>query len=342
MLFPDNVQLQSGHVSIVVQGPFKDATDAQGHSTISVLRSARRYYADAEIIYSGWQGAALPLEVHEFTNSIILSTDPGPVQTFEAETGPIVENINRQIVSTVAGLRAANRQFAMKLRSDTLIVGNLLQPWLERQRAKSERTTLFQLPLVAASQYTRLFFFEYGGFRECIGHLSDLFFFGLKEDLLRFWDGPLIVPGMTQLRDRWSAATVEQILSIRFLVAHGGLPKEVRIHEKLAKRVGDLDWSRWTELLESNFIVLDDDRLGVRHPLRFARLGLSRLLFESDSSISAARGTLGYGRLLWFYFLKIVVYLEYQMKFAMRRLLGTTRYKSFGRQVMARAARLRH
>jgi len=334
-------RIEAPELSIVVQGPIKETTDERGHATILVLQAARKHYPAAEIVYSGWEGHPLPASAGELVDRVVLSTDPGPVQTFDTADGPVVENINRQIVSTTAGLNAATGRFAVKLRSDTLIVENRFDQWTRSQDRKPGQATQFVSPVIAASQYTRLFFLEYGGLRKCIGHLSDLFFFGRREDLLRFWAGPLVSPEPIRLSRRQDAATPEQVLTIRFLSLRGALPPGTRITGKFTNQVSGLAWKGWLTFLAGNFVVMTDAELGVRHPSRFARLGLSRIIFESDPSIAAAAGTEGLGPLLRFYALKALLYLEYQAKFAVRRGLGAKRFEFVKTRMMQYGIRRR-
>jgi hypothetical protein len=322
---------ETPRLSIVVQGPIKRETDAAGFSTSSVLASARQHYPQAELIYSGWQQDEIPREVRALADKVVLSPDPGAVNTFITSAGAVRENINRQIVSTVAGLKAGQHNYAMKLRSDTLITGNRIAKWLAFQRRKGSQTPYLAMPIVAASQYTRLYFFEYGGFQPSIGHLSDLFFFGLRSDLLALWDGELITTSQCSLREKYEAATAEQLLMTRFLAKAQLVDANVRIDSKFARKLGHLTHSAWVDVLHSNFVVLDEDDLGVRHPRRFVRRGLSTLLFETDRSIAAARGSSGYASTLAFYGAKAVVYLEYQVKRAIRAMLGIERYRAISK-----------
>jgi len=313
-------------LSIVVQGPLKKETDERGFSTVSVMESARRFYPAAEIIYSGWSGENSPNELYGLSDKVVLSTDPGPVQIFVTKDGvPHFENINRQIASTVAGLKAATNAWAIKMRSDTLIVRNQLSAWTELQQQKARRVTLFKLPLIASSKFTRLLYHERGDFHGCLGHVSDLFFFGLKNDLLHYWNGPFL-PQSQDVNDFNGSARMEQILGIRCLVNCGMLPVGSRITHTQARRVGDLDGARWADLLEANFIVLEEAGLGVRHPARFHRMDLSRFAYESEYSISAWRGRLGYRKYIWFYCVKFGVFLVYQLKSAFQRLVGNRHY----------------
>lgn len=318
-------------LSIVIQGPIKAVSDGAGFATAEVVRSARRHYPDAEIIYSGWAGTELPAGTAAELDAVVLSADPGPLVAFRTAEGDVVQNVNRQIVSTVEGLRRATGFRAMKLRSDTLVVGDGRADWHARQAAKKGRTTLFEEPVVVAGQFTRLFFLEYGELRPSLGHLSDLFFYGRRSDLLRYWDRPLIATHEATLPNHEWAPNPEQMLALRFL---GGL-----LENKFVQSVGDLDVAAWQAMLRDNFVVLSEGALLVRHPPRCVRLGLSRFAFDTDDSIDAVSGELGQWRRLSALAPKVMAVAEYRFKSVARKIIGENAYKGINRSVATAAGK---
>src|SRR5277367_6682727 len=105
----DSGAITSKDISIIVQGPvFKDGITAR------CLKSLRANLPDAEIILSTWQGSdTTGLEF----DRLVENQDPSPIwllDPFLKRTQ--INNIIRQMISTVAGLNAATRPYALKFR----------------------------------------------------------------------------------------------------------------------------------------------------------------------------------------------------------------------------------
>ena len=108
-------------ITFIIQGPvYPDITN----KTIS---SVRQFFPEAKVIYSTCNP--------EYTDNLkdydelIISDDPGSF-TYADRPGEKVNNINRQIVSTMAGLKVCKTKYAMKLRSDFMLKGNkFLEFW---------------------------------------------------------------------------------------------------------------------------------------------------------------------------------------------------------------------
>lgn len=96
-------------LSIIIQGaPYQGK-----NSTDDVIKSARDFFPNAEIILSTWLGVEISNKSKALLDRVILSQDPGD-GTHEGK--PL--NINRQLVSTLSGLKAATRKYAIKTRTD--------------------------------------------------------------------------------------------------------------------------------------------------------------------------------------------------------------------------------
>ncbi|MBI5770156.1 MAG: hypothetical protein HZA93_20440 [Verrucomicrobia bacterium] len=306
-----------------MQGPLKAASDKAGFATIDVVNSAREYFPQAEIVYSGWKSAAPAPEVTRRVDHVVLSDDPGTVVLGRSVAGPNVENTNRQIVSTVEGLKAATGDVVIKLRSDTKILNarlaGLLQP-----RPKPE---MFAQPLVACSHFTRLHFFEYGGEHRCVGHLSDLFFCGRKEDVLRYWDGPLVAPHHDELLSYVRRPTAEQVLFVRFLRNSGRVPPDTDIRDKYADALPGMDFETYVGFLRRHFVVATPHALGIALPPRFARRGFSRYVFETESSLRSRAGESGRLAQLSYAAMNRLIRGEYRARRAAKRVLHTLKLR---------------
>ncbi|WP_144823842.1 WavE lipopolysaccharide synthesis family protein [Marinobacter piscensis] len=175
-------------ISVVVQGPVQSLKGREQEEGITqkCLSSIRTFLPGAHIILSTWPDQQLAgLDYDE----LVISEDPGPnIRNFYSDGQPQYYNNNRQIVSTLAGLRQVSTPYAIKLRSDNYLTGN---GFVELQsqypkRCKSHR--IFRERVVVSNVFTRRYA---KGFKVAF-HLSDFFYYGLTEDLLAIWDLELL------------------------------------------------------------------------------------------------------------------------------------------------------
>jgi glycosyltransferase involved in cell wall biosynthesis len=206
---PDHEGARPNEVSFVIQGPIERDGAAR---TARACAAIRAHFPGAEIVVSSWRGARTDgLDCDE----VVLSEDPGPVAAARFNT-----NVNRQIVSTVAGLRAASRPLAVKLRSDVVFHdATLLHHW-GRWEERGDALRLFERRVLVPTVFTR----RPGYLAPLPLHPSDWSCMGTRADLERLFDVALQAdlapsgppaPGIAVL---WSAdlsglaATPEQYL----------------------------------------------------------------------------------------------------------------------------------
>jgi glycosyltransferase involved in cell wall biosynthesis len=197
-------------VSFVVQGPIERDGPAWTDRACAAIRAQ---FPGAEIVVSSWRGASSAgLDCDE----VVLSEDPGPVGSARFNT-----NVNRQIVSTVAGLRAASRPLVVKLRSDVVFHDAALLDHWGRWEERCDALRLFERRVLVPNVFTR----RPGYLAPLPFHPSDWSCMGTRADLQRLFDIPLQsdagalggppAPGIAAL---WSAdlsglaATPEQYL----------------------------------------------------------------------------------------------------------------------------------
>ena len=261
-------------ISIIIQGPYIENSGPNGFSTYDVLKSARDIYPYSEIIYSGWEGLKLPEEFIKGCDKIVLSKDPGPLIVGYYNDSPVYENTNRQIISTLNGLLSSSKDICLKSRSDTLFVKKMTLSLYE-----NNKEDLFSFPIIISETFTRFHFFEYGGFKRCIAHLSDLVHIGKKKDLLRYWSGPLIKPMEIIFQDLRTRPTAEQLLFIRCLKNNKKFNVNDQISSKFQSSIGTLNFNDYKKFVANNFIIKRESDLGVNLPLRFNRTLYEKRVF---------------------------------------------------------------
>lgn len=167
--------IDTNDISVVVQGAIDQI------NTPKCLRSIRKRLPGAEIILSTWEGS--PIDELDY-DKLVLNKDPGSF--FMNNTHSAYNNVNRQIVSTYAGLKKSDRKFAIKIRSDMELTGHGFLEYFDRYPCRNKQYAIFNKRIIINNKYCVN--------PELLGmpfHISDWFMFGLREDVLKLWDIPL-------------------------------------------------------------------------------------------------------------------------------------------------------
>lgn len=169
------------NISVIMQGACSDITP-------SCLKSLRTVFPRAEIIVSTWQNSVVD---SVYADQIIFSEDPGTV--YADQVSKTLNNVNRQLISTKAGLAAATRPFTLKTRSDILFQNaDFLAYFGKYDQYKS---SYFQNRLLICNYYTRNPQVSHICF-----HPSDWILFGRTEDVVQYYKS---IPCMTQEEGAW-------------------------------------------------------------------------------------------------------------------------------------------
>ncbi|HYD96003.1 MAG TPA: WavE lipopolysaccharide synthesis family protein [Noviherbaspirillum sp.] len=175
--------MRNSDITVVFQGAFKPYTTQGKESFLSNVRAVRRVLPGAKIIVSTWEGAEIPRGLG--TSDIVFAKDPGGLAPLKLIDNKI-NNVNRQIVSTSAGMAAVETAFAIKLRTDCYLEhAGFLDFYAEQlKRDKGHRRILVNC------------FFTLNPviFERIPYHLSDWFQFGPTELLRAYWSAPLMSP----------------------------------------------------------------------------------------------------------------------------------------------------
>ena len=177
-------------ISVVVQGAISK------EETPKCLKSVRKILPDAEVILSTWEGSDVSA-LEGLYDVLLLNKDPGAGIIFKTETTTKYNNVNRQIVSTKEGLKKATRTYAMKIRSDSILSSSDFLKYFDLYPKTDEKYKVFNHKILAATVATRFGFDDYiEGNRikpiKLAFHVSDWWFFGLKEDLIKYFDTELV------------------------------------------------------------------------------------------------------------------------------------------------------
>ncbi|MCS7032245.1 MAG: WavE lipopolysaccharide synthesis family protein, partial [Gloeomargarita sp. SKYG116] len=168
-------KIKSREISVVVQGPIHH----QDNLTKRVLESVREHLPDAELILSTWKGS----DVSGLCFDILVENDdPGAFKT-----GYSIDNVNRQILSTLNGIKSSRRHYILKIRTDSILTSDKFLSFYFQFPKRNSYYSIFNHRIITLtlfsrdpSLYCRLF------------HPSDIAQFGSRADLLMLWDVPLL------------------------------------------------------------------------------------------------------------------------------------------------------
>lgn len=237
-------------ISVVIQGPlFSDSAEGLGRCVASI----HAHLPGAEVVVSTWDTEDLQRVPAGCV--LVVSEDPGPI----IQSDGVRNNVNRQIVSTVAGIRAASRPWVLKMRADHALASPAMCAVPAPARLLDRRIRVTELYTRAPERIPMAFF------------LSDLVQFGSREDLLRFWDGDQVHPTMLAKSDvPWfvprigGAMTPEQALVLRWLEKTG-----TRLRLRWPHQINRYILNTWSRVLAENFDVVSRSSAGIVYPARF-------------------------------------------------------------------------
>jgi hypothetical protein len=258
-------------ISIVLQGPWVQYEHGNTcvPDTQYIINTWRKLLPSAEIILSTWHYDHFdPLN----TDHIIHNNDPGPLDTRDIiEPNAPPNNVNRQIISTLSGLRYATRKYAIKTRTDILVDSVKFIDYYFEDKVSDEKYKLLNRRLIIPNFYC----IDPSRSGMCF-HYSDLFHFGETIDLLKIWDIDLIdirkyshypnycfnfYGGIVSLRDRMLRP--EQYIMVNFLRKYD---RSIELDH-----ANDLNWdkiSKSEKYLVNNFNIYDYRKLGIKLPDR--------------------------------------------------------------------------
>lgn len=249
--------ISSKRISVVVQGPIHH----QESLTKRVLESVRQHLPDAELILSTWKGSDVSGLEYDI---LIENDDPGAING---------NNVNRQIVSTRSGLEKAAREYAIKMRTDTLLKGSQFIQAFDLFPERRKDFKVFERKIVIPTLYAR------NPRRSYLFHPSDIFQFGLLSDLLRFWRVDLF----RRETDIHSAfvSPPEQFIWLSCL-RDSGFSFDYNLKSLSAKLAFYSEVS-----IFNNFIIVDIDQIDIRLPEKFKGSSGPHLCYSESEILNA-------------------------------------------------------
>lgn len=175
--------ISSEKITVVVQGAI---VPDRGRGTREVCESIRKLLPRAEIILSTWENSNYK---GISCDKVLENKDPGVLESqyHGRENNAVRNNFNRQLISTLYGIREAGREYVMKLRSDSFLQDISFLRFYEKY-GREQRIACFEPRN------------PWGEFPNQLS-LCDFWFFAPKEKMLKLWDIPLYENGILKERD---------------------------------------------------------------------------------------------------------------------------------------------
>lgn len=182
------MKIESRDISVVIQGPVDWGVSAKFSrpTTLFLTRSIRRLLPDSEIILSSWEGQKVD-GLHY--DRLLLSKDPGPQGVWPSFTP---NNVNRQIRSTLLGLKQVSTPYCLKIRADIILLNAHFVDLFFGLSPISGPNAVFEYPILANNLTSRntAAILERLPDNPILFHPSDHVHFGKTNDLLKLWDVP--------------------------------------------------------------------------------------------------------------------------------------------------------
>ena len=194
--------IASRDISFVLQGPI----DAGSLPTLAKsVANLRQLVPGCEIIVSTWRDA---LDLTSLgSDHVVRSDDPGALPGIRP-SGEYPNSVNRQILSSRAGLQRASRPFAVKMRNDAVVV----HPGFVALYEKYNDPDLPEQIVLPA-----YFTLDPSMFEHVPYHPSDWFHFGATDALRTYWSAPFMTEADATYYTRHPYARHSTYLDRKFL-----------------------------------------------------------------------------------------------------------------------------
>jgi len=233
-------------ISFVVQGPVIKEGE---NTTKEVLKSIRKNFPNSEIILSTWKNEAV--EGLEY-DQIVFSDLPDSLNLYTGHQC----NVNRQIVSTINGIHAASKKYLVKTRTNTLFTGNEILAAYRSEQASVFRQIVYTIDLFSRDQYKSSIQSFPDGF---LHHPSDIFLFGLKEDIQQLFSCDLATTELMLNKGGLGILAPEQYLWMNLLIRN----KKIKDYKNSLVKYNPEACYQSEKLLFENFRIYHFKTLGI-------------------------------------------------------------------------------
>lgn len=240
-------------ISVVVQG----AVDKK--ITPQCIKRIQKSLPESKIILSTWEGTNADGIYYDV---IVFSKDPGG-----KKDGLKIDNVNRQITSTKAGIERVKTNYTLKIRSDLELKNSSFLSYWDSYPNRNPDFMFFKHRIIVSELFCKRCLDEKSLIPTPF-HLSDWFQFGLTEDIKKLWDIPLV-----NYDDYWESADVLELKLKGTWDSNVYSPESYIFYNSLKKQYTDLIYAGTVdyncenisfseEIFLSNLIIKSPQKLG--------------------------------------------------------------------------------
>ena len=254
------------NISVVVQGPVEKYNDREQEDgiTFKCLQSIRQHLPGATIILSTWRKQNLDGLDYDL---LVLSEDPGRnIRQYNSKGRPKYYNNNRQIVSSVEGLKQVKTKYAMKLRSDNYLTSSDFVILQKKYQKRCDEYKFLQERIVMSNVFAR----KFAKGHLVPFHLNDFFYFGLTSDLLLMWDLKTVADFKRTENKPFSNSYPNHVIDcaqLFWLLALQKFDHSLQLSHLLDVKNNNLKKS--DICYANNIVIASPDEIGLGLPLRF-------------------------------------------------------------------------
>ncbi len=267
-------------ISIVVQGPIMGKSsynDVTEHSTKLVCQRLRDLFPESEIILSVADGTIVDGIIYD---KVVFTADPGATWfDIDSKNIKILNNCNRMIVSTLAGIKAASRKYVFKLRSDLFLLSKSFLKYFYKYPHFDETCKFVKNRIIAFSIFSLKSEYSPKFIMPRPYHISDWAYFGYKKDLLSLYDIPLTTEPKFSQYFLHRTKNYQDIFPTRLwkmspeqYVTSSFFNKFTKINFSHLADISNDNEMLSEKLIANNFLVLDQDQ--------FSLISLKNLFFQ--------------------------------------------------------------
>lgn len=193
-------------ITFVIQGqPYIKNTK---NYTVEAIKSIRTYYPGSKIIFSLSSPSLNSEDIYD-VDKFTFTADPGGIYL----PGKKLLNVNRQIVSSLAGIKKAKTQWVCKIRADMYFSKHISFEKIYQGANRSAVKQAFDEKIIVTDITTK----NYELADAYVDHVSDWLYFGLTTDLFRLFNIPLYDETIIKLRSSFPTVSAERYIWTRHL-----------------------------------------------------------------------------------------------------------------------------
>ncbi len=241
------------------------------YTTYKSLKSIRKYFPQSKIILSTWEGEDIS-QIKNLYDEIIINEKMLPQYSAHLENCPwkAPNTYDLQQYSVNKGLQSCKTKYAVRMRTDFILQNrNFLQNYNKLNKvfdAYEADCKIFNQRVLIHETLTINPHAQNLAFTQ---HPADIFHFGLKEDLLKLWNGAFMPKGVYNYFNEHhdlhnpccfaSQYIIEQYLWVSLLERSNKGACIPYYYLETSPRLIELT----DRFFVSNFIILDEKKLGI-------------------------------------------------------------------------------